>query len=282
MLNESTVLITGGGRGIGAAIAMAFARTHARVVITGRSASALSAQEEILREAGAGDVLAVTADISKAEQVDRLFETIHDAFGPVDVLVANAGVQGPIGPLEESSPEEFADTLAVNLTGTWLCMRAAIADMKAKHYGKIITMSGGGATGPRERFAAYAASKAAVVRLTETAAAELRHDHIDVNAIAPGAVNTRMLDELLAAGERAGAELTGARSRAENGGTPPDRAAELAVFLASSFSDGITGKLLSAVWDPWEDAAFAERLASDPDFCTLRRIDGKHFGSIDT
>ncbi|MBE0643771.1 MAG: SDR family oxidoreductase [Bacteroidetes bacterium] len=282
MLNESTILVTGGGRGIGAAIAEAFARTHARVVITGRSTSALTAQEDVLREAGAAAVLGVTADISQAEQVDHLYQTIHDAFGAVDVLVANAGVQGPIGPLEDASPEDFAEALAVNLTGTWLCMRSAILDMKAKHRGKIITLSGGGATGPRERFAAYAASKAAVVRLTETAAAELRSHHIDVNAIAPGAVNTRMLDEVLAAGDRAGAELTGARDRAEKGGTPPDRAAELAVFLASSFSDGITGKLLSAVWDPWQDAAFAERLRSDPDFCTLRRIDGKHFRSTDT
>ncbi len=222
-------------------------------------------------------MLTVTADIAEAEQVDRMFEEIHAAFGPLDVLVANAGVQGPIGPLEDAAPEEFARALAVNLTGTWLCMSAAIKDMKPKHKGKIITLSGGGATGPRERFAAYAASKAAVVRLTETAAAELRNWNIDVNAIAPGAVNTRMLDEVLAAGERAGGELSGAQKRSQDGGTPPDRAAELAIFLASSFSDGISGKLLSAVWDPWQDSAFTARLRSEANFCTLRRIDGKHF-----
>lgn len=280
MLNESTVLVTGASRGIGVAIADVFARAHARLVITGRSASALAEREAALRAAGAEHVLAVTADVSQPEQVARLFARIHENFGPLDVLVANAGVQGPIGPLEEAAPEEFAEAVAVNLTGTWLCMRAAIADMKPKRRGKIITLSGGGATGPRERFTAYAASKAAVVRLTETAAVELRAWHIDVNALAPGAINTRMLDEVLAAGERAGDELDGARKRAAEGGASPERAAELVRFLASPSSDGITGKLLSAVWDAWQDAAFLDRLRGDPDFCTLRRIDGKNFDGI--
>jgi NAD(P)-dependent dehydrogenase (short-subunit alcohol dehydrogenase family) len=280
MLNESTVLVTGASRGIGAAIADVFARAHARLVITGRSASALAEREAALRATGAEHVLAVTADVSQPEQVARLFARIHENFGPLDVLVANAGVQGPIGPLEEAAPEEFAEAVAVNLTGTWLCMRAAIADMKPKRRGKIITLSGGGATGPRERFTAYAASKAAVVRLTETAAVELRAWHIDVNALAPGAINTRMLDEVLAAGERAGDELDGARKRAAEGGASPERAAELVRFLASPSSDGITGKLLSAVWDAWQDAAFLDRLRGDPDFCTLRRIDGKNFDGI--
>jgi 3-oxoacyl-[acyl-carrier protein] reductase len=279
MLNDSTVLVTGASRGIGAAIAETFARANARVVITARSASALAAQESVLLDAGASAVLGVTTDISQPDQVDRLFTRIHEAFGLLDILVANAGVQGPIGPLEDAAPEDFSETLAVNITGTWLCMRAAIVDMKQKHRGKIITLSGGGATGPRERFAAYAASKAAVVRLTETAAVELRPFHIDVNSIAPGAVNTRMLDELLKAGDRAGEEFSAAQKRSVEGGASPERAAELVRFLASPISDGITGKLISAVWDPWQETAFVERLHGDADFATLRRIDGKHFMS---
>lgn len=276
MLNESTVLVTGGSLGIGAAMAEAFARAGARVAISGRSVSALEERERQLRENGAEHVLGVTADVSKPEDVARMFARVRETFGEVDVLVANAGVQGPIGPIEDADPADFAGALAVNLTGTWLCMRAAIPAMKERRRGKIITLSGGGATGPRERFAAYAATKAAVVRLTETAAAELRPWHIDVNAIAPGAVNTRLLDEVLLAGIVAGGEFTAAEKRARDGGTPPERAAELAVFLASSFSDGISGKLLSAVWDPWRDETFQARLRDDPDFCTLRRVDGKN------
>ncbi|MBN1448015.1 MAG: SDR family oxidoreductase, partial [Bacteroidetes bacterium] len=273
MLKNKVALVTGGSRGIGAAIAAALAREGARVVLAARNADALAETAAMMRDADTPAVLTAAADIAQPEAVDRLFARIHDELGAVDVLVANAGVQGPIGPLEDASPHAFAETIAVNLTGVWLCMRAAIPGMKRSGRGKIITLSGGGATGPRERFAVYAAAKAAVVRLTETAAAELRSFGIDVNAIAPGAVNTRMLDEVLEAGARAGGELDAARKRADEGGTPPERAAELAVFLASSASDGISGKLLSAVWDPWRDVDFVARLRSDPDFATLRRID---------
>jgi NAD(P)-dependent dehydrogenase (short-subunit alcohol dehydrogenase family) len=245
-------------------------------VITARGLEELREAEASLRETG-GSVLGVQADVSRPEDVARAFAATADAFCTVDVLVCNAGVQGPIGTLEELPYEDFAHTLAVNLIGTWLCMRAAIPGMKRKGYGKIITMSGGGATGPRERFSPYAASKAAVVRLTETAAEELRSFGIDVNSIAPGAVNTRMLDELLAAGERAGAELQPARSRVDSGGTPPERAAELAVFLASPASDGISGKLLSAVWDPWSQADYQQRLRVDASLATLRRIDNVQY-----
>lgn len=288
-LTHKTALVTGGSRGIGRAIAEALLRAGANVAITARSAEELhdTARElEHLAKETTSDsdqdlkIAAVLADISKLEDVRRVFSAVTEELGPVDILVSNAGVQGPIGPLEEADPEEFSRTLEINLTGTWLCMREAIPAMKVRGGGKIITLSGGGATGPRERFSAYAAAKAAVVRLTETAAVELRPFSIDVNSIAPGAVNTRMLEELLEAAERAGGELEGARKRDAEGGTPPEKAAELAVFLASPASDGITGKLLSAVWDPWRDTEFQLRLREDAALGTLRRIDDKNFGSI--
>ena len=275
-LKGRTALVTGGSRGIGRAIAEAMLRAGADVVVTARSADELRRAEAELREISP-NVLGVKADISLEDDVQRLFRSVADAFCTVDVLVCNAGVQGPIGLLEEASPEDFARTFSVNVYGTWLCMRAAIPNMKRKGQGKIITLSGGGATGPRERFAAYAAAKTAVVRLTETAAAELRGSGIDVNAIAPGAVNTHMLKELLAAGDSAGTELEGARKRDADGGTPPEKAAGLAVFLASPASDGISGKLLSAVWDPWQEIAFREKLRADDDLATLRRIDDANF-----
>jgi NAD(P)-dependent dehydrogenase (short-subunit alcohol dehydrogenase family) len=124
-----------------------------------------------------------------------------------------------------------------------------------------------------EGLSAYAASKAAVVRLAETLALELASRRVDVNALSPGALNTQMLDEVLAAGpERVGEQrYRQALSQKSGGGAPPERAAELAVWLASPASDGITGKLLSAVWDPWERLAeHRTELASD--IYTLRRI----------
>jgi len=114
--------------------------------------------------------------------------------------------------------------------------------MKKRGGGKIINISGGGATGPRPDFSAYAAAKCALVRLTETLAEELKADHIDVNAVAPGAMNTRMLEQLLAAGPQAASrEYADALRRRREGGTPPEKAAALVALLASSLTDGITG-----------------------------------------
>jgi 3-oxoacyl-[acyl-carrier protein] reductase len=146
--------------------------------------------------------------------------------------------------------------------------------MRANGYGKILQLSGGGATAPLPRLSAYASSKAAVVRFAETLANEVRDDGIGVNAVAPGALDTRLLDEVLAAGaESVGADLYERMVQVkETGGTPLEDGAALCVFLASAASDGITGKLISAPWDPWEDLPrYATELATS-DVYTLRRI----------
>jgi NAD(P)-dependent dehydrogenase (short-subunit alcohol dehydrogenase family) len=162
----------------------------------------------------------------------------------------------------------------VNLFGSVLCARAVLPHFREHGYGKIIQLSGGGATSPLPRLSAYAASKAAVVRFAETLAEELRGTGIDVNAIAPGALNTRLLQEVLDAGpEHVGASFyERALEQRASGGTPLEQAARLAVFLGSEASDGITGKLISAPWDPWEELpAHADDLGST-DVYTLRRI----------
>jgi 3-oxoacyl-[acyl-carrier protein] reductase len=130
------------------------------------------------------------------------------------------------------------------------------------------------------RISAYAASKAAVVRFAETLAEEARNDNIFVNAIAPGALNTRLLDEVLEAGpEKVGQDFYNrAVKQKEHGGAPIERGADLAVFLASSASDGITGKLISAIWDPWETLPNHLAALSQTDIYTLRRIVPKDRG----
>jgi NAD(P)-dependent dehydrogenase (short-subunit alcohol dehydrogenase family) len=164
-------------------------------------------------------------------------------------------------------------TIEINLLGSVLLARAVVGHMRERGYGKIVQLSGGGATAPMPGLSAYAASKAAVVRFTETLAVELRDDHVDVNALAPGALNTRMLDEVLQAGpERVGeAHYQRALAQQQGGGVPLARGADLAVFLGSAASDGISGKLLSAVWDPWAQLP-AHRAELDSDVYTLRRI----------
>jgi 3-oxoacyl-[acyl-carrier protein] reductase len=160
------------------------------------------------------------------------------------------------------------------LFGSVLMTRAMLPHFKSNRYGKIVQLSGGGATSPLPRISAYAASKAAVVRFAETLAEEVRGTGIDVNAIAPGALNTRLLDQVLEAGPASVGEDFYARSlmQKEKGGASLETATKLAAFLASSESDGITGKLISAVWDPWQDFPDHLKELAETDIYTLRRI----------
>jgi len=272
-LENQIAFITGAGRGIGRAIALAFAREGAELALIARTAAGLEESAQMVRAMGRR-AAAVTADVSLRVDVERAVSQALAIFGRVDVLVNNAGVQLPIGPLAQNDADEWMHTVAVNLFGPMLCIKAVLPVMMERKRGKIINLSGGGATGPRPNFSAYAASKAALVRLTETLAVELAPHNIQVNALAPGAINTRMLDEVLAAGELAGEELAQARRRAQQGGTPIELAAQLAVFLASADSDGLTGKLIAAPHDDWQawDAARIAALNESP-WYTLRRID---------
>jgi NAD(P)-dependent dehydrogenase (short-subunit alcohol dehydrogenase family) len=269
-------LITGGTQGLGLEIARAYLEAGvAGVCICGRDAVALErAAAELGRLARPGQrVLAQVADVSAPEDVRRLVQAALGGLGGLTILVCNAGVYGPKGPVAQADWSEWARAVEINLFGSVLPARAVAAHFVERGYGKIVQLSGGGATGPLPGLSAYAASKAAVVRFAETLACELREHHVDVNAIAPGALNTRMLDEVLAAGP----ELVGedfhrrALRQRDSGGVPLRRGAELAVFLGSAASDGITGKLLSAVWDPWP--RLSRHLADlDSDVFTLRRI----------
>ena len=169
--------------------------------------------------------------------------------------------------------DEWRNAIEVNLLGTVYTCRRAVPEFRKRGYGKIVNLSGGGATSPMPRLSAYAASKAAVVRFTETLAGEVKDASIDVNALAPGALNTAMLDEILAAGpEKVGDYYQRALKQKESGGASVERAADLCVHLLSAETDGITGKLISAVWDPWHRLAeFRQPLAAS-DVYTLRRI----------
>ncbi len=272
-LENHVALITGAGRGIGQAIAIAFAREGADLALVARTGSELDETAQMIRAAG-HRTITIMADVSQPADVERAVGQALEAFGHVDVLVNNAGVQPPIGPLWQNDADEWMRAVAVNLFGPMLCIKAVLPGMIERKCGKIINLSGGGATGPRPNFSAYAASKAALVRLTETLAVELASYNIQVNALAPGAINTRMLAQVLAAGELAGAELAPAQHRAQSGGTPVELAVRLAVFLASADSNRLTGKLIAAPHDDWQtwDVARIAALNESP-WYTLRRLD---------
>jgi NAD(P)-dependent dehydrogenase (short-subunit alcohol dehydrogenase family) len=191
----------------------------------------------------------------------------------LDILVNNAGIVGPIGPIEENSWQSWTTTVQVNLIAPAALCRLAIRQMKAQGGGSIINISGGGAASPRPFFSAYGAAKAALVRLTETIAAEAGPYGIRANAIAPGAMNTEMHEAVLRAGRSLAGETEyrSALQQAETGGVSPATPAELAVFLASDAA-GINGRLINAVWDPWKTLAGHAAELENSDVYTLRRI----------
>lgn len=275
-LAHRRALITGASQGFGLAVARAFVDEGAEVMLCARGEDQLQrARAELSRRAGENvRVLALTADVSVPADVQRLVTTTLDAFGGLEILVCNAGVYGPKGPLQDVGWAEWSQTIAINLMGTVLVCKAVLPHFQDRRYGKIVLLSGGGATKPLPYLSAYAASKAAVVRLGETLAEEVREVGIDVNAVAPGPLNTRLLDEVLDAGPtRVGrAFYEQALKQKQQGGTPMERAASLCVFLASPASDGITGRLISAVWDPWETLSEHLDELRDSDIYTLRRI----------
>ncbi len=261
-------LVTGAGRGIGKAIALALAAEGAQVALLARTGAQLA---EVADQLGRGRSLVLSADLANQGEVRRALGALENAWGGVDILVNNAGVLGPIGPVQQVDPTAWLQNVQINLGGCFLCTHLLLPGMVARGYGKIINLSGGGAVTPRPWFSAYSAAKAGVVRFTETLAAEVAQHHIDVNAVAPGAVNTQMLEQVLAAGELAGAQaLAEARRQQEEGGVDPARPAALVVYLASPLSDGLSGRLFSAVWDEWEQLEVREVMGTE--HYTVRRV----------
>lgn len=272
-LSGLNAIITGASQGLGKAIAAQFLRDGASVVLCARDAALLAASRDELAASG-GRVLAQACDVSEEAQVADLVAFARRELGAVQVLVSNAGVYGPMGPTEEVDLREWTRALEINLYGTLLPCRALIPHFKEAGRGKIIIISGGGATNPLPNVSAYAASKAAVVRLMETLAEELQPHGIDVNAVAPGALKTRLVEQVIAAGpEKVGAAFFAKNKKwAEEGATPLKIGAGLCAYLASAESDGITGKLISAQWDPWARLHEHRAELDGSDIYCLRRI----------
>src|SRR2546425_7745009 len=276
-LDRETAVITGAGRGIGEAIAHAFARAGCNLVLLSRTQAEI---EQVARQTAALGVtsVALSGDVSRRSEVERIMAAALEKFGRIDVLVNAAGIYGPIGPLVENDLEEWVQAVEINLLGAVFCIHCFLPHMVAPGKGVVINFSGGGAVAPFPRFSAYSASKAAVVRLTETVAEEGKDSGVRINAIAPGAVNTRLLDQILAAQDRAGQEFYAkALEQKANGGTPPELAAELAGFFASPAAAGAPGPLMHARWVGWKSRPNRAQELQTQAMFTLRRIDGRQF-----
>jgi 3-oxoacyl-[acyl-carrier protein] reductase len=272
-------LVTGASQGLGAEIAAQFAAEGACLMLCARDEAAVAEVAQRLSRQHGTPVEAMRCDVGDPAAVDALMAETVRRLGPVEVLVNNAGIYGPMGAIDEVDWQAWVEAITINLMGTVYPCRAVIAGMKGLGRGKIINLSGGGATNPLPGISAYAASKAASVRFTETLALELKPFGIDVNAVAPGALATRMMDQLLEAKPGVAGEAFLARMQKlkDSGGTPLSVGAKCCVWLASRASDGITGKLVAAQWDPYESFP-AHAVEMEGDIYTLRRIVPKDRG----
>jgi NAD(P)-dependent dehydrogenase (short-subunit alcohol dehydrogenase family) len=275
-------IITGAGQGLGAEIARQYVISGASVLLCSRTRHDLMLIKERLTSSLGNNqqIETIVCDVSCHEDVNKLVDKSLQLFPHVDILVNNAGIYGPFGMIDEIDWKDWIRTIEINLYGTAYPCSAIFHHYRERRYGKIINLSGGGATNPLPRLSAYAASKAAVVRLTETLSYEGLDYNIDVNAVAPGALNTRLMTELLSAPpEQVGEDFYWKmKNISQQGGTPLEKGARLCAWLGSADSDGITGKLISAVWDPWSDLQNYRKDLDGTDMFTLRRIVPKDRG----
>ena len=267
------IIITGGAGGIGAKLTKHLIRKNYSITVIGRNKSRF---ENL--SINSSNVQFYTIDISSTKDVELFYKWYSDLNNSIFALINAAGVQPPIGEYGNNNHQEWENNLNTNIFGTANMIKGAISLLKIGKHNKIINFSGGGATSFRPNFSAYAVSKIAIVKLTEIIAHELNKYSIDVNAVAPGAINTDMLKEIIEAGsDCAGVEYNDAIKRQKKGGESPDKIIELCDFLLSERSNGISGKLISAIWDDYKNEKFIKRLKNDSDFCTLRRIDSTNF-----
>ena len=270
-LDGQVALITGGGRGIGRQIALAYAAEGARLSLSARTTSELDETAQLVAEQFGTEVITIVADVSEREQVERAVGRTLEHYGLIDVLVNNAGNIGPVGKAWDNDPDDWARTITVHLMGVYYGCHAVIPAMLERGRGRIVNMSGVG--GPNTT--AYDAAKTAIVNLTENLALELADTPITVNAISPGSIHTRMWEETrdlsLAIGDMAtyqrGVQVTSGQ------GASIERAAELAVFLGSDDCGALSGRLIRAFADRFEDfpTHVEEIMASEA--YLLRRVD---------
>jgi 3-oxoacyl-[acyl-carrier protein] reductase len=248
---------------------MGFAKAGARVGLLARSQSELDLAKLEIEQAG-GNALRIRADVRDLEQMMAAADRMRVVFGGLEILIAAAGIQGPIGPLLATRPKAWNETIETNLMGAVNSCRAVLPTMIERRSGKIILIVGGGSSKSRPNFSAYAASKTALVRVAECLADEVRDHNIQVNSISPGGAYTHMTDEILQAGEeRAGApEIEDAEMVRISGGVAPEKQLQLALFLASELSNHVSGKLLH-VSDDWKRF---EHQNMHAELYTLRRM----------
>lgn len=264
------IIITGASEGLGFEIAKKFVSEGHNVAICARNGNKLIEAFKELQKRN-NEIMDCTADVSKKSDVEWFIKNCIEEYKKIDVLINNAGIYGPKGKIEDTGSKDWEQCIKTNLLGPYYTMKYIIPHMKQNKYGKIINIAGGGATKPLPFISAYAASKAGLVRLTESIAEEVKDYNIDVNCVSPGLLETKMYHEAI----NAGPEIVGKKFFDEivkKEKTPLSVGAELCYWLASKESDGITGRLISAPWDDYMNPVFKTILRQNKDLYTLRRV----------
>ncbi|HET7873538.1 MAG TPA: SDR family oxidoreductase [Terriglobales bacterium] len=248
ILKGQVAVVTGGGRGIGRAIAQTLARAGARVAVLARSPQELQETVKLIEEAG-GDAQAFVADVSEATEVARAFSEINRALGAVDLLVNNAAVLRPFGPLWENDPGEWWRGMEVNVRGPFLCTRAVLPQMIARRRGRIINIASGAGAMASPFYSSYIVSKTALIRMTECLALETAAHGLAMFAISPGTVRTAMSEDTLHSPEGQRWLPWYRRVFEQQIDVPADRPARLVLELASGRLDALSGHFLSVFDD---------------------------------
>jgi len=247
-LRNQVAIVTGAGRGLGRAIARALAQAGAAVGVMARSEAQVAETVGTIGQAG-GVALAVIADVSDAASVERAARQVEGALGPVDLLVNNAAIMGPLGPMWDAGADDWWRSFEVNLRGPYLCSRALLPGMIARHRGRIINLATSAATVAVAHMGAYVVAKTALIRFTENLAAELLSSGVSVFAIDPGTVRTAMSQHLLES-EAGKKWLPWFRKLFDKGrDVPAEKAAQLVVQLASGSADALSGRFLGVADD---------------------------------
>tara|TARA_B100002051_G_scaffold223802_1_gene218632 strand:+ start:624 stop:1583 length:960 start_codon:yes stop_codon:yes gene_type:complete len=279
---DKTVLITGASKGIGYEIAKSYLKYGANLMICSSNSKNIKksyTKLERMRKKNQKIFYSVT-DVSSPKKVKKLVSFTIRKFKKIDILINNAGIYGPKGCIEKIDWDEWVKTIKINLFGSVLLCRSVIPHFKKNNKGKIIQLSGGGAASPVPRISGYAVSKVGIVRFIENLTSEVKKYKIDINAVAPGAINTNMLEEVLKAGpKKIGVYYYNkALKQKKLGGSSFKEACDLILFLGSKYSNGIKGKLISALWDDWKNWPNYKKFLKNTDIFTLRRITAKDRG----
>jgi NAD(P)-dependent dehydrogenase (short-subunit alcohol dehydrogenase family) len=279
-MSAKYAVITGASRGLGQHLAYRFWEAGYSLGLVSRNPASMDQTRSQLDLAKGRACDAFACDLEDPASVETIAAEICAKTKHVNVLINNAAIQGPIGSLEQNDLGAWEQTIRVNLLSPVALCKGLLPRMTNAPDAAILNLSGGGATGPRANFSAYASAKAALVRFSETLADEVKSQGITVNCVAPGAMKTAMLGAVLESGAESSGplEFAVAAKVFEEGGASMDRVADLALFLSSPAARGITGKLISAVWDRWECWPEHGPELAGSDLYTLRRIVGRDRG----